>query len=566
VAASRRNLILAACLALLLASPAGARAKPDHAGLPAANSSGRAADVHFGWTLLWSDEFDLPGAPNSDYWSHEVNCSGGGNNEWQCYTDRLDNSYVDEDGFLHIVAKEEYYSGPSLQDDDPDYPGPDVYRNYTSARLRTRNKADWKYGRIEVRAQLPGGRGMWPAIWLLPTEWVYGGWPSSGEVDILEAVNLPRGTFPGWGHFIHGTLHYGLPWPQWENHGRSLHTGVNPADDFHEYALEWEADEIRWYFDGVHWQTQTADGWYNYIWGGQEAGFVVATDRAPFDQIFHLILNVAVGGDWPGPPDANWDGDREMLVDYVRVYQCARGTVDGKTRSCGTVDPDVPVHEDIGTPGINDYLVYDDGFETLGFEVDLLGEPTLVENTLLPGSFALPGVTVDSEPRPNGAWEIEFSRTGPLVGGGFLGNVFLGSADMSGVDGVESGFRLDGGTGWTNNGELEFDIKVKSIDPNTRLFVKMDSGYPQVGFVEIEVPDERSWHHVAVKVADLLANRNPGELPLNVGNLQNVFVLESTGPAHVWVNNIRLQCAYNTEPEWWQPDQTCDLAPRLSGP
>ena len=145
--------------------------------------------------MIWNDEFDVPGAPNPEYWSHEVNCSGGGNNEWQCYTDRLDNSYVDEDGFLHIVAKEEFYSGPSLWDDDPDYPGPYVYRNYTSARLRTRNKVDWKYGRIEVRAQVPGGQGMWPAIWMLPTDWEYGGWPSSGEIDIIEAVNLARDNF-----------------------------------------------------------------------------------------------------------------------------------------------------------------------------------------------------------------------------------------------------------------------------------------------------------------------------------------------------------------------------------
>ena len=94
----------------------------------------------------------------------------------------------------------------------------------------------------------------------------------------------------------------------------------------------------------------------------------------------------------------------------------------------------------------------------------------------------------------------------------------------------------------------------------------MDSGYPSVGFVEIEVPAKGRWHHVAVKVADLLANRNPGEAPLDASNIQNVFVLESTGPAHVWVDNIRLQCAYNTEPEWWQPDKTCDLTPRLSNP
>lgn len=562
-----REIIRGAMLtALLVAFTVGVGASPDPVGSPAPNASRRATDVHQGWTMLWSDEFEEPGAPNPDYWSHEVNCSGGGNNEWQCYTDRLDNSYVDEDGLLHIVAKEEFYSGPSLQDDDPGYPGPNVFRNYTSARLRTKDKVDWKYGRIEVRAQVPGGRGMWPAIWMLPTDWVYGGWPSSGEIDIVEAVNLRRDNFYGWGTLVHGTLHYGLPWPQWENHGRSYYMYVNPADDFHQYALEWEEDEIRWYVDGVHYQTQRSEGWYNYVWGGQETGFVVATETAPFDQVFHLLMNVAVGGDWPGPPDSNWNSDREMLVDYVRVYQCARGSVEGKGKACGTIDPAVEVHDDNGAPGINEYVVYDDGFETLSFEVGILGEPAVIENTLVPGSYAVPGVTVDSEPKANGAWEIEFAQTGMLLQDAFLGNVYLASADMSEVDGVEAGFNLDGGTGWSNNGELEFDIKILRIAPETRLFVKMNSNHPGAGFVEIEVPRKGAWHHVAVKVADLLDNRNPGETPLDLRNIQNVFVLESTGPAHVWVDNIRLRCAYNTEPEWWQPDKTCAVKPRLSFP
>jgi beta-glucanase (GH16 family) len=394
------RLILAASLPLMATFPAGADDGPGGSGSPAAKAGDRAADVHSGWTLIWNDEFDEPGPPNPHYWSHEVNCWGGGNNEHQCYTDRLDNSYVDDDGLLHIVAKEEPFSGPSLQDDDPDYPGPFVSRNYTSARLRTKNKVDWMYGRVEVRAQVPGGRGMWPAIWMLPTDWVYGGWPTSGEIDVFEAVNLARDGFGGWGNVVHGTLHYGLPWPQWENHGQSYSMNVNPADGFHEYAIEWERDQIRWYVDGLHYQTQSSKGWYNYVWGGQETGFVVANDEAPFDQLFHLILNVAVGGDWPGWPDRNWDEDREMLLDYVRLYQCARGSSAGMGRSCGTIDPAVEVHRDIGTPGINDYVVYDDGFATLVFEVYVNGEPTVVENTLVPASFAGPGVTVDRPAPP----------------------------------------------------------------------------------------------------------------------------------------------------------------------
>ena len=224
---------------------------------------------------------------------------------------------------------------------------------------------------------------MWPAIWMLPTDWVYGGWPSSGEIDIVEGVNLGI-----WGDEVHGTLHYGLPWPQWENHGQTLYMGENPADDFHVYAVEWEADEIRWYVDGVHYQTQQSSGWYNYIWQGQDHGFGVANPRAPFDQRFHLIMNLAVGGDWPGAPDTGWPEDREMLVDYVRVYQChqpdikpRRHQVGYEGRGCATVDPAVQVHADIGTPGINEYTLYGDGPATLDLEVN--GEQ--VQNTPVPG-------------------------------------------------------------------------------------------------------------------------------------------------------------------------------------
>ncbi len=552
---SPKSLILSACLGLLVTLPAGAGAKPGHAGNPAENAAARALNVHSGWTMLWNDEFDIPGPPNPEYWSHEVNCAGGGNNERQCYTDRLENSYVDEHGFLHIVAKEEFYPGPLLWDDDPAYPGPLVWRNYTSARLRTRNKVDWMYGRIEVRAQVPGGQGMWPAIWMLPTDWEYGGWPSSGEIDIMEAVNLARDGYRGWGHYVHGTLHYGLPWPQWENHGRLLYMGVNPADDFHEYALEWDEEQFRWYVDGVHYQTQTSEGWYNYIWGGQETGFMVANDKAPFDQRFHLLMNVAVGGDWPGSPDTGWNSDREMVVDYVRLYRCARGSVEGKGKTCGTFDPAVEVHEDIGTPGINEYMVIGDSFESMGLQINAYGRPTAVmEDILAADSFAAPGVTVDSDRKDNGAWEIEFRRTGMLLGGEFVGNVSLG---------YDTGFILYGGSSWTTNGEIEFDIKIKSIEPETRLLVKMNSGDTGAGFVEIEVPAKGAWHHLAVKVADLLANRNPGEANLDLGDIRNLFVLESTGPAHIWVKDIRLQCAFNTEPEWWQIDKTCDLTPRV---
>jgi beta-glucanase (GH16 family) len=154
-----------------------------------------------------------------------------------------------------------------------------------------------------VRAKLPAGRGLWPAIWMLPTEDKYGGWAASGEIDIMELL----GQEP---NIVYGTLHYGGSWPKNTHTGKSF---VLPhgtfADDFHVFAIEWEAGVIRWYVDGTLYQTQTQ-------WRSDGGPF-----PAPFDQSFHLILNVAVGGQWPGPPDAKTVFPQHMLVDYVRVYQ-----------------------------------------------------------------------------------------------------------------------------------------------------------------------------------------------------------------------------------------------------
>lgn len=244
-----------------------------------------------GWTLVWHDEFD-GNAIDSQKWSHEVNAWGGGNNELQYYTARRENSFI-ADGMLVIEARRENYTGP------------EGTREYTSARLRTLNKGDWKYGRIDVRAKLPQGQGIWPAIWMLPSENVYGGWAASGEIDIMELL----------GHEpqkVYGTLHYGGAWP------KNVHTGTSftlPggtfAQDFHTFTLEWEANEFRWYVDGTRYQQQTQ-------WHTEGHPY-----PAPFDQKFHLLLNVAVGGNWPGNPDASTTFPQRMEVDYVRVYRPA---------------------------------------------------------------------------------------------------------------------------------------------------------------------------------------------------------------------------------------------------
>ncbi|WKB53322.1 RICIN domain-containing protein [Eleftheria terrae] len=246
-----------------------------------------------GWQLVWRDEFDgnaLDGAK----WGFEVNGGGGGNNELQYYTDRPQNAYVGN-GVLTLQALKERYCST------------DGCRDYTSARLRTLGKGDWLFGRMEVRARLPRGQGLWPAIWMLPTDWVYGGWAASGEIDIMEAVN----TDAAGGNTIYGSIHYGAPWPGNQHKTVGYTPPGSVSGGFHTYAVEWEPRQIRWYVDGVHYATQTE--WWSS--GGAYP--------APFDRRFHLILNVAVGGNWPGAPNGATTFPQKMEVDFVRVYQKA---------------------------------------------------------------------------------------------------------------------------------------------------------------------------------------------------------------------------------------------------
>lgn len=303
-----------------------------------------------GWTMVWNDEFSGTEIDTTK-WGFEVNCWGGGNGEQQCYTDRPDNSYLN-DGKLYILAKQETFTGPNNPDGDWSNT---VTLPYTSARLRTMNKGDWKYGRFEIRAKLPSGQGTWPAIWMLPTDYVYGGWAASGEIDIVEAVNLKAPSDAG-GQLsgtperrVYGTLHYGAAWPNNVESGQEYYMpdDVNPADDFHTYALEWEKDEIRWYVDGVHYATQRSSGWYSQY--TENGGVVIGEEDAPYNQRFHLLLNLAVGGGWAGNTNDKGIDDsalpQTLVVDYVRVYECSADTVTGQ--GCASVSPDavlVPGH------------------------------------------------------------------------------------------------------------------------------------------------------------------------------------------------------------------------------
>ncbi len=237
--------------------------------------------------LIWHDEFDGTGHPDSTKWSYDVGGHGWGNNELQYYTEMREENARVEDGKLIIEARKEDYSG----------------NDYTSARLVSRNKGDWTYGRMEVRAKLPEGTGTWPAIWMLPTEWIYGDgdWPDVGEIDIMEHVGYDEGV-------IHGTIH-----THDHNHMDGTQEGdqitiPDAVDAFHVYAIEWTEDKIEWYVDDEKFFTyeNNGDGWSAW----------------PFDHPFHLILNIAIGGDWGG---AEGVGDsifpQKLEIDYVRIYK-----------------------------------------------------------------------------------------------------------------------------------------------------------------------------------------------------------------------------------------------------
>ena len=272
-----------------------------------------------GWALVWADEFDGTEIDRAK-WAYDEDCWGGGNDERQCYTKSGRNSAI-EDGKLVITARHERTTGPALplaQRRQAAQRDAQATRDFSSARLTTRGKASWRYGKIEVRARLPQGQGTWPAIWMLPEKNGYGPWAASGEIDILEAVNLGVlcAKCPGGREStILGTLHFGGKWPK--NKLASTEIAYPEVlDGFHTYTVEWYPDRMVWRVDGKVFATRTASEWSTT--GSPNPG-------APFDRPFHLILNLAIGGKLPegrGLGGVRQDGyPKRMEVDWVRVWQ-----------------------------------------------------------------------------------------------------------------------------------------------------------------------------------------------------------------------------------------------------
>lgn len=249
---------------------------------PVAESASSAA-----WKLVWSDEFEGSGTPDSTRWTYAVGGHGWGNKEKQFYTDARFENANQQDGKLHVIARKESWEG----------------MDYTSARIISRGLGDFKYGRFEIRAKLPQARGTWSAIWMMPSDWQFsdGGWPDVGEIDIMEHVGHDPGV-------IHASAHsrdY-----QWQKGTQK--TGIlkvpSATDEFHTYVLEWSEESLAAYVDDAM--------YFEYLNEGEGEG------KWPYAKPFYLIMNVAVGGEWVndhGIDDAAMP--QVMEVDYVRVYQ-----------------------------------------------------------------------------------------------------------------------------------------------------------------------------------------------------------------------------------------------------
>lgn len=243
-----------------------------------------------GYTLLWNDEFDGTELDES-IWNYEPHEPGWTNQELQEYTTSTDNVFL-RDGNLVIKAIK-------TQKDGADY--------YTSGKVTAQNKKDFMYGKVVARAKVPEGQGLWPAIWMMPKdEGYYGQWPKCGEIDIMEVLGSRVNT-------AYGTVHYGEPHA--EQQGTFVLEQGSFADDFHEYSVEWEPGEMRFYIDGEHYHT--VNDWFTAVDGEDEKPY-----PAPFNQPFFVQMNLAVGGTWPGNPDETTDFSKaEFEIDYVRVYQ-----------------------------------------------------------------------------------------------------------------------------------------------------------------------------------------------------------------------------------------------------
>ena len=362
----------------------------------AALSTAQAATA---WTLVWSDEFTQADgtAPDSTKWGYEIGGNGWGNNELEYYTSRTNNARI-EGGQLVIEARAESYLG----------------KNYTSARLLTKGKWSWTYGRIEARIKVPRGQGIWPAFWMLGANFDSAGWPTCGEIDIMENIGSET-------KIVHGTVH-GPGYSGGNGIGGSytLPGGAALADDFHVYAIEWETNRIRWFIDGQQYFTVTP------------ANLPSGTTWV-FTQPQFLIMNVAVGGNWPGNPNGTTTFPQRLTVDYVRVYAVTN------------------------LPGCGGNALANPGFEVGGL-ANWTTYGNLIGNTLLGSSNNLPVHSGSNA----------FKVYGQFSGAENYSGVFRDTATVSGTTYTASGWALTPSGDQIAGGNTAW-IEVSFRDPSANV-------------------------------------------------------------------------------------------------
>jgi beta-glucanase (GH16 family) len=461
------------------------------------------------WSLVWNDEFNGKEIDRSKWtfdignWIVDENgngiTSGWGNNEKEYYTDSNENAFI-EDGKLVIKAKEE-----QVTDQFGTY-------DYTSAKLKTKGLFSKKYGRYEIKAKLPVGKGLWPAIWMLPEEDKYGSWAASGEIDIVEA----------WGSKLNkvaGTIHYGEGWPNNKYTGKEYELPKNRGiDKWHTYALEWEPGELRWYVDGELYQTQNK--WYSK---GKDNGANFSYP-APFDQEFYLVMNLAVGGWFDGEVDETTKFPSQMEVDYVRVY-------DLKKRDYR--EPVEPVSGPVELPAdakqpVDGNLVYDQNYEK---PVKLVDQPDIELDPLYWNFVKLP----------------DFGGTGSLEVEEINGKNFA-RTDILNPGSQLYSLQMIQNISLANGGKYKVSFDAKSTAPRN-IMVKTGAGESR-GWVKYS--NEESFK--------LTSDLQSYEFTFNMLNETDIasrleFNLGGNGTAPVWVGNVTVQDVTGLEEDTNGPKQ-----------
>jgi len=315
-------------------------------------------EITDGWVPVWCDEFSYTGGIDLTKWSYQTGGGGYGNNELQYYTDREENLYVDGNNLLIKALYEDY-----------------EYYEYTSAKIWTVNTESWKYGKFEMRAMIPYGTGTWPAFWMMPSTFKYGGWPDSGEIDIMEHVGYDM-------NVVHGTIHTERFAGSNGRGGSTTSlitdgtiTSIDVANEFHTYGIIWDETSITWYYDGYEFASV---GYNPYLTG--TTSYDTTVDW-PFDQSFYLILNLAIGGNWGGVEGVDaLIFPATYTIDYVRVYQ--QDYITGDTSSPGVIsNPQV-----FNVSGKHAYLIWDEAQDDKNIKLyEVYVNNVLFDKTSVPG-------------------------------------------------------------------------------------------------------------------------------------------------------------------------------------